>query len=198
MKFIIIFGPPAVGKMTVGNELAKLTGLKLFHNHMTIDLVLNFFEFGEPKFRKLVSEFRLRIFEEVASSDLPGLIFTFVWALNVTSDAAFVEESSKIFRERGADVYFVELESELSERLKRNESEFRLLKKPPKRDVEKSRALLLEDEKRYRLNSDGDLFADVNYLKINNTSLPAHEAALMIVKKFDLACTVRPLPAEDG
>ena len=44
MKFVVIFGPPAVGKMTVGQELAKLTGLKLFHNHMTIELVLNFFD----------------------------------------------------------------------------------------------------------------------------------------------------------
>ena len=38
MDFVIIFGPQAVGKMTVGEELAKKTRLKLFHNHMTIDL----------------------------------------------------------------------------------------------------------------------------------------------------------------
>ncbi|KAA1807131.1 hypothetical protein FXB61_003723 [Bacillus cereus] len=42
MKLILIFGPQAVGKMTVGQELATLTGLKLFHNHMTIDLVSQF------------------------------------------------------------------------------------------------------------------------------------------------------------
>lgn len=42
MKLVLIFGPQAVGKMTVGQELAKITGLKLFHNHMTIDLVSNF------------------------------------------------------------------------------------------------------------------------------------------------------------
>lgn len=44
MKFILIFGPQAVGKMTVGQELAKLTDLKIFHNHMTIDLVSPFFD----------------------------------------------------------------------------------------------------------------------------------------------------------
>ena len=43
--------------MSVGYELAKLTGLKLFHNHMTIDLVLNFFEFGDQPFFRLVDEF---------------------------------------------------------------------------------------------------------------------------------------------
>jgi hypothetical protein len=33
MKFVIIFGPQAVGKMTVGYELEKITDLKLFHYH---------------------------------------------------------------------------------------------------------------------------------------------------------------------
>ncbi|GJM72894.1 hypothetical protein HMSSN036_51100 [Paenibacillus macerans] len=48
MKLIVLFGPQAVGKMTVGQELAKITGLKLFHNHMTIDLVSHFFDYGTP------------------------------------------------------------------------------------------------------------------------------------------------------
>src|SRR5687768_16427169 len=74
MKFVVIFGPPAVGKMTVGHELAKITGLKLFHNHMPIDLVLNFFDFREAPFFRLVSEFRRRVLEEVAASELPRLI----------------------------------------------------------------------------------------------------------------------------
>jgi len=30
MKFIIIFGPQAVGKMTVGQSLSKLLNIKLF------------------------------------------------------------------------------------------------------------------------------------------------------------------------
>ena len=46
MKLILIFGPQAVGKMTVGQELATLTGLKLFHNHMTIDLVSPIFDYS--------------------------------------------------------------------------------------------------------------------------------------------------------
>lgn len=31
MKFILVLGPQAVGKMTVGHELEKITPLKLFH-----------------------------------------------------------------------------------------------------------------------------------------------------------------------
>lgn len=184
MKFIVIFGPPAVGKMTVGDELSKLTGFRLFHNHMTIDLVLNFFSFKQPQFRRLVAEFRRRVFEEVAASDLPGLIFTYVWALDQESDRAFIERSCDIFREKGADIYFVELEAELEERLKRNESEFRLSRKAPKRDVVKSRERLLEEDKTYKLNSNDDFFYKENYLKINNTTLSAVETARMILDKF--------------
>ena len=42
-KFIMIVGPQAVGKMTVGQELSKITNLKLLHNHMTIELLTKIF-----------------------------------------------------------------------------------------------------------------------------------------------------------
>ena len=38
-----MIGNAAVGKMTVGQELMKLTGLRLFHNHMTIEPVIEIF-----------------------------------------------------------------------------------------------------------------------------------------------------------
>jgi hypothetical protein len=184
MKFVIIFGPPAVGKMSVGHELAKLTGFRLFHNHMTIELVLNFFEFEDPRFGNLVSLFRRRIFEEVAASELPGLIFTFVWAMDLEADKKFIDSSCEIFREQGAKVYFVELEAELEERLKRNEAPYRLSEKPSKRDVEHSRELLLAHDAKHKLNSRGDFFYTDNYLKIDNTHLPAHDTARRIIETF--------------
>ena len=184
MKFVIIFGPPAVGKMTVGYELAKLTGFRLFHNHMTIELILNFFDFSQPPFHRLVGEFRRRIFEEIAASELPGLIFTYVWALDHAADKAFVEESCDLFRAKGGAAYFVELEAEQSERLRRNESEFRLAQKPSKRQVDESRRRLLENDQSHRLNTVGDFFFEENYMKINNTNLPAVEAARRIVDRF--------------
>jgi hypothetical protein len=187
VKLIILFGPPAVGKMTVGYELAKLTGLKLFHNHMSIELALPFFNYGEPPFNRLVSDFRRRIFEEVAASNLPGLIFTFVWSLELESDKTYIDQHCAIFREKGADIYFVELQAELSERLVRNESEFRLAQKPSKRDVGKSREIMLEHVEKNRFNSNDDFFYRENYLKIDNTKLSAAEAARRIVDSFGLA-----------
>ena len=92
--------------MTVGHEIARRTGLRLFHNHNTIDLVLRFFDYDSPPFKRLVSEFRRRIFEEVAASDLPGMIFTYVWAFDDPRDAAAVEEYAAVFRRRGARVVY--------------------------------------------------------------------------------------------
>jgi len=188
MKLVIIFGPPAVGKMTVGYELAQQTGLKLFHNHMTIDLMLNFFAWGDPAFHRLVSEFRTRIFEEVAQSELPGLIFTYVWDLDQEGDKHEIDRLSEFFRAKDADVWFVELEADLDQRLVRNESEFRLAQKPSKRDVERTRKNILDWEDKYTMNSsDGKtFFYPEEYLKINNTHLTAGEATQKIIDHFGL------------
>lgn len=58
---LLVVGPPAVRKMTVGHEVARRTDLKLFHNHHTIDLALRFFPYGSPPFQRLVGEFRRRV-----------------------------------------------------------------------------------------------------------------------------------------
>ena len=43
MKLVLIVGAGAVGKMTVGQELMKITNLRLFHNHMMIEPVIEIF-----------------------------------------------------------------------------------------------------------------------------------------------------------
>lgn len=73
MKLIIIFGSAAVGKMTVGQELTKITDLKLFHNHMTIEPVLDIFGYFNTN---AILKFREIVFEEFAKSNIYGLIFT--------------------------------------------------------------------------------------------------------------------------
>jgi hypothetical protein len=187
MHLVILFGPPAVGKMTVGRELERLTGLRLFHNHMTIDMVLPFFPFGSPPFVRLVREFRRRIFEEVAESDLPGLVFTYVWAFDLKADGASVEWLSDIFASRGGRVVYVELQATQEERLRRNETEFRLSKKPSKRDVAFSGSLLLRHDAEYQLDSAGRFAGRADWLRIDNTALSPAEAAERIVEHFSLA-----------
>ncbi|MEC1377439.1 AAA family ATPase [Heyndrickxia oleronia] len=185
-KLVLIFGPQAVGKMTVGQELARITDLKLFHNHMTIDLVSHFFDYGTKEGKRLVGLFREEIFEEVSKSDLYGLIFTYVWAFDLQSDWDEVNKICNIFESKGGTVYFVELEANLEERLERNKSTNRLKHKPSKRNIEWSEKDLISSLKQYRLNSfDGEIQKD-NYIKINNTNVSATEVAEIIANKFKL------------
>jgi hypothetical protein len=186
MRLVILFGPPAVGKMTVGYELERLTGLRLFHNHMTVDLALRFFEFGQPQVLRLVAGLRTLVFEEVAASDLPGLIFTYVWALDDPQDKAFIDGATAVFRARGADVCYVELAATQDERLRRNETEFRLAQKPSMRDLEESRRRLLDIDRQYRLSSNGDFFYPDRYLKLDNTGLAPEVAAQQIAAAFGI------------
>ena len=175
--------------MAVGHELALRTGLKLFHNHHSIDLVVRFFPFGSPQFKRLVGEFRRRIMEEVAASDLPGMVFTYVWAFDHQSDHDAVEQFAGIFRQRGGRVVYVELECSLEERLRRNETEFRLAEKPFKRNLEQSKQQLLELDKGYQLNSNGRFDGRDDYLRVDNTELSAVAVAERIIEHFSLQVT---------
>lgn len=186
MKLVLIFGPQAVGKMTVGQELAKITNLKLFHNHMTIDLVSQFFDYGTKEGKRLVNLFRQEIFEEVSKSNLFGMIFTYVWAFDLKADWEYVNKVSRLFESRGGTVYYVELEADIEERLVRNKSLNRLLHKPSKRNIEWSEKDLIQSMEKYRLNSLEDEIKFKNYIKIDNTNISEEVVAEIIKQKFNL------------
>lgn len=186
MDLIIICGPPASGKMTVGQELQKLTGYKLFYNHLSLELVNQFFDFGTPNFNSLDRKIRFDIFAEIANSDIAGLIFTIVWAFDEAEDAEYIEDIIKVFQNRNPKVSIVELDCEQSERLKRNRTENRLAHKPSKRDVAFSDNLLRNEDKTYRMNSLEGEYPEMNIFKIENTNKTAMEVAEMIVDHFKL------------
>ena len=186
MKLIHLFGPQAVGKMTVGQELEKITDLKLFHNHMTIDLVAHFFDYSTKEGQSLVNSFRQQIFEAVAKSSLYGMIFTYVWFFDKETDKEYVENLTKLFEEHGAEVCYVELEADLDTRLSRNVTENRLHHKAKKRDIDWSTNDVISSTEKHRLNSLPGEISYPNYLRINNTNLSAKEVAQQIKQHFKL------------
>jgi hypothetical protein len=80
MDLILIVGSGAVGKMTVGQELMKITDFRLFHNHMMIEPVIEIF----GRFNgALVNKLRDDIFEEFMKTNYQGMIFTYMWAFDI-------------------------------------------------------------------------------------------------------------------
>ena len=186
MKFILICGGAATGKMTIGQSLAKKTGFKLFYNHMSLELVNAFFDFGTPNFKRLDKLIRFGIFKEIANSDIDGLIFTMVWAFNDKRDEEYIDEIIQFFEKRNPQVCIVELKTDLEERLRRNKTENRLKHKPSKRNIEFSEKMLLHHNKELRLNSLDGEFPDKNIFKIDNTHLLPDEVADKVINHFEL------------
>jgi hypothetical protein len=181
----LLFGPQAVGKMTVGNELTKITDLKLFHNHMSIELFHPFFGFGSETWR-LANLMRKEFFESFANSNNYGLIFTYVWGFDLQADWDFVKQTCDIFESKGSEIFFVELEADLDERLIRNSTPYRLDQKPTKRNIEQSEKDLKKTMEKHRLNSNHGEILRENYFKINNSNLSADLVAKTIKDKFNL------------
>ena len=183
MKFVLIVGDGAVGKMTVGQELSKITDLKLFHNHMTIEPVIELM--GKYDF-DLIMKLRFSIFEHFAKSDNYGMIYTCMWAYDVKEDWEIMEKILKIFKSVDANIYCVELTAPLSIRLERNKTENRLKNKPSKLDLEKSEARLIKDSREHRFVSyDGEVPIE-DFLRVENSDLSPKDVALMIKKHFNL------------
>ncbi len=183
MKLVILIGNAAVGKMTVGQELAKITDLRLFHNHMTIEPVIEIF----GRYNKTaVNRMRQVIFEEFAKTDSYGMIFTFMWAFDRQKDWDYIEWVKSIFEPYGTEFYYVELVASKDVRLERNKTENRLKNKASKRDLELSEERLLKNDAEYRLEScDGEITFD-NYIKIDNTNLAPDTVAATIKERFGL------------
>lgn len=107
MNLIFIYGPPAVGKLTIAEELANLTGYRLFHNHLAQDLADEVYPgFNKKKF-ELTDAIRLKVFESAAESNT-SLIFTYVYAGHEYSDP-FIKSTVDTFSSHNGSVHFVRL-----------------------------------------------------------------------------------------
>ncbi len=171
MKLIVLYGPPASGKYTLAKAITEHTGYKLFHNHLTIDLLQTVFNFGSPGFFKLSSKIRLDIFELAAKENIPGLVFTFVYAKN--DDDEFIRDLIDRVTAHGGEVVFIQVYCEQHKLLERvtNESrkEFRKLA---------SRENLIKSLDAYDQISPIDF---VSSIKVDNTNLTVEEATQRIL-----------------
>ena len=183
MDLVLIFGAGAVGKMTVGQELMKISDFRLFHNHMMIEPVIEIFGEYNPR---AVAELREVIFREYMKTSHRGMIFTFMWAFDMQSDWDYTASIAAKFEATGGRVYYVELVADTAVRIERNKTENRLRNKASKRDTAVSEARMLREDAKYRLVSLPGELPFENYLRLDNPNLAPAEAAEIIKKHFDL------------
>lgn len=181
MKLLFLIGDAAVGKMTVGQELMKITELRLFHNHMTIEPVIEIFGRYDGK---TIDELREVIFQNFAASGNYGMVFTLMMDFDLPSEWEYLEHIKSIFSPYGTEFYYVELIASQEIRLKRNGTENRLLNKASKRDLAVSNQRLIRDDQNHRCVSyEGEIPFD-HYLRIDNSDKEPDEVAKIIKESF--------------
>ena len=185
-NLIVICGPQAVGKMTVAESVRDKLKYNLMMNHDSIEVSDKIFGFATPAQKEFNAVFREKAFE-IAVKHNVDLLFTYVCAFEMQREREVLEKLANMFESSGGKFYFVELSADLQTRLMRNTTPHRMERKASKNDVEWSRANLLRDAERHRLNSAPDEFWFENHIKIDNTTLEPDEVADMIISTFKLS-----------
>ena len=176
VKLIFLHGLPGVGKLTVARELAQLSGFKVFHNHLAVDLAESVFEFGSQPFVELREKIWLEVFSRAVAARLKGLIFTFAFDRSVR--ASFIEDTRRIIESCGGEVLFVELRCSTEELERRIED-------PSRQAFGK-----LNSVERFRELEEAGAFVDPGIPKdrliVDTTELSSTDAARLIARQLRL------------
>ncbi len=175
MKMIFLYGPPAVGKLTVAKELVRLTDYKLFHNHLTVDLVSSLYEWGSPKYWEYLRNIREQLLANLAKDQI-NIIFTYVYAAG--EDEEVMERMFKKVEENGGEVLLVQLKTSVEKLKKRIVADDR--KQFKKMHKTESLELWINQYKLF------EAYPNRSNLVIDNSETTPIEAAKQIVKKLNL------------
>ena len=180
---LFIIGAPASGKMTIGQELSRLTDATLFYNHQAIDFALEIYQDYTEEMWEFVRGITFS-FLETSARYHRSVILTGVTDFSNQYHLMYLKDIQDLLNEYHQEILFVELETSLEERLRRNRTENRLKYKPLKRNFEVSEREILETDKTDQLNSQKQPSGLHHYLKIDNTNLSAEEVAKQIQERM--------------
>ncbi len=175
MNLIFIYGTPAVGKLTVAKALAQKIDYKVFHIHLTVDLVYSVFAWGSKIGESLNEKYRLDIVENAAKENI-DLIMTFVYGHPI--DEPFVKKMKEKVENNNGKVLFVKLFAEKHALEKRIQDESR-----------KGTMKMKEYSALEGLMNKYDLVTEIQLaesLIIDNTNKSANQVANEIVKHYKL------------
>ncbi len=120
-RLLFLYGPPAVGKLTVARAIADRLPFKILHNHVTIDAVTEVLPFGGETFWRVVGRFRRDIVAAAAEEQI-DLIYTYVFA---AGDEQHVADIVRPYEDAGGRAWFVQLLAPREVLLQRVRSESR-------------------------------------------------------------------------
>jgi hypothetical protein len=182
MRLVYLYGPPGVGKLTVARELVALTGFKLLHNHLTVNLVSSVFPFNSEPYVRLMRQFRRDMVAEAARVGV-DLVVTGAY-IGTDEQLAGIRRMLEPVSASGGSVLFVQLICDRDVWLARVVNESR-----------RAEDKLTDPVRAVGLFEGRDPFSAMPMeptLRIDTTQLPPREAAMQIA-------THRGLPlVEDG
>jgi chloramphenicol 3-O-phosphotransferase len=120
-RLLFLYGPPAVGKLTVARAIADRLPFKVLHNHVTVDAVTEVLPFGGDTFWRVVGRLRRDLVAAAAEENV-DLIYTYVFA---PGDEQHVADIVRPYEDAGGKAWFVQLLAPREVLLERVHSESR-------------------------------------------------------------------------
>ena len=105
MKLVILYGPPAAGKLTIAHNLAKIADIHVFDNHQVLDIIEPIVTRKYLKFSELIYQTQRNIIEAAVKANQTNVVITFPYASNLDRDVEFITKLTTTSRELGAEVY---------------------------------------------------------------------------------------------
>ncbi|MEK7451031.1 MAG: hypothetical protein AAB662_03800 [Patescibacteria group bacterium] len=171
MKLILLYGPPAVGKLTVAKQLSKTTGISLLHSHMMLNDIAQIFGYDNPIRKKLEFEFKTRIMEEAV-----GERMDIITTGSITRDNSdYYRLLMKLVKEKNGTVFLVQFKAG-------KEALFDRVKHESRKEKINSVEKLEEFFKKYPENL--EKFGEGEQLVIDTTRLSPEESAQLILKQI--------------
>jgi predicted kinase len=174
MNLVYIYGPPASGKLTIAKELSKLTSYKIFHNHLTIDLVESVIPNTNKNFWNYINNFRYEMISILLKEKI-NAIFTSVF------DSRYPQNFNRIVKlveENKGKIYFVQLSPSKAALLKR-------VKEENRKEYGKLTSIKKMKEG-FKLFPIYAQFKHNNHLQINNSDISPKKVAQQIKTYFKL------------
>lgn len=113
MKLVIVYGPPGVGKLTVARSLSRMTGYKVLHTHLIVDLVSTVFSRADIEHSVWSENLRYRLITSAARANTAGLIITFSFGaencFGISEDTRFIKKVIRAVEAEAGQTYLIKL-----------------------------------------------------------------------------------------